>query len=101
MSATTEQLAVIAVVILIGLPVSIAQVRRARRQESVRERLVRLAHERAEQARTEDPQALDPGPVEQQVSVVLNSYVLSHLYLGDQLARLDRDIREHHTDQGD
>lgn len=55
MSATAEQLAVIAAVILIGLPVSIAQVRRARRQESVRARLIRLAHERAELPDEEDP----------------------------------------------
>lgn len=72
-------------------------VRRSRRRESVRDQLVRLAHERADHAAVQDPAVLDPGPVEQQVAVVLNSYVLDDPYLADGFARLDQAIRDQHT----
>lgn len=43
MSATVEQLLVIAAVILVGLPASVALVRRARRHDSVRDRIIRAS----------------------------------------------------------
>lgn len=54
MSATAEQLAVIAAVILIGLPISIAQVRRARRHDSERDRIIRASLLTPEAAREVD-----------------------------------------------
>lgn len=69
----------------------------ARRGGSVRGRLVRLAHERAERAATADPGVLDPGPVEQQAAVALTSYVLDNPDIADGFARLDQAIRDHHT----
>ncbi|NUS83715.1 MAG: hypothetical protein HOY75_13455 [Streptomyces sp.] len=62
MSATPEKCLVVFLVILIGVPAAIAQARRARRRESVRNQLIRLAHERAETARTADPIALATAP---------------------------------------
>lgn len=72
-------------------------VRADRRRGSVRARLVRLAHERANHAAAQDPDALDPGPVEQQAAVALTSYVLDNLDVADGFARLDQAIRDQHT----
>lgn len=94
--STGDVLAVLLVLLLIvgSIPAACWQIRRARRTESVHDEIVRLAHERAERARTADQTALDPGPVEEQVSLVLHSHLLDNPYLGDQFARLDRAIRE-------
>lgn len=73
------------------------QVRADRRRGSVRDRLVRLAHDRANRAAAQDPGALDPGPVEQQAAVALTSYALDNLDLADGFARLDQAIRDHRT----
>lgn len=43
MSATVEQFLVIAAVILVGLPASLVLVRRARRHDSVRDRIIRAS----------------------------------------------------------
>lgn len=94
--------AFIAVLLFGSIPVACWQIRRARREESVRDRLVRLAHERAERASVQDSGVLDPGPVEQQAAVALTSYVLDNLYLADGFARLDQAIRDHsNTPEGD
>lgn len=75
---------------------------RSRRGESVRDRLVRLAHERADRAAGQDSGVLDPGPVEQQAAVALTSYVLDNPDIANRFARLDQAIRDNtNTPEGD
>lgn len=84
-----------------SVPAARWQLRRARRHESIRDQLIRLAHERASEARRADSALLNPGPAEQQAAVVVNSYALDNRALAKGFARLDEAMREHHTDQGD
>lgn len=69
--------------------------RRAHTRGAVRDRVVRLTHERADRARTSDPAAIAAGdPLTRDVTAHLVAYVLDHPDLADAFARLDRDIRE-------
>ncbi|MEU2730069.1 hypothetical protein ABZ650_20365 [Streptomyces griseoviridis] len=84
--STAEAAAVIAAVVTIGLPATYLQVLRARRHESTRDQIVRLAHERAHHARHLDPRAL----AEKDLEDHLHRFLLEHPDLADQYARLDR-----------
>lgn len=69
--------------------------RRAHARGATRNHVVRLTHERADQARTTDPAAIAASdPLTRDVTALLVAYVLDNPDLADAFARLDQAIRE-------
>jgi GrpB-like predicted nucleotidyltransferase (UPF0157 family) len=92
-----ESGAAIASILAIGVPAVLVQLRRARQEESTRDRLIREARQLAEQGRAQDPVTLAapshdwlPGDVEDH----LIRFLIDHPDVADGFARLRRAAKE-------
>ena len=92
-----EACAGIASVLAISAPAVIFQLRRARQEESTRDRIIREAHELADQARVQDPAALAAPShdwVPDDVEDHLIRFLIDHPDVADGFARLRRAAEE-------